>query len=82
MDLVSRLAEHTIFRAEQETGVPMPDSFYRLFVDVFEQMEKELMFEIAENPDIKSMYEGLYGWELETKDQYQGNCWNNLLGDD
>ena len=76
------IVELSLFKTEQKIDKLIPDNISNVLSEVFDSALQSMFFQIAEVPEAKQMYEMLYGWELETKDEYSAQCWNNLFKDE
>lgn len=73
------ITELSLFKMEQKIGNVIPDSISNVLGEVFDSVLQEILFQVAEFPEAKQMYKTLYGWEIETREEYQAQCWNNLF---
>lgn len=75
------ITELSLFKVEQKMGEVIHDSISNVLSEVFDSALQSMFFQIAEIPEAKQMYKMLYGWEIETREEYQAQCWNNLFKD-
>jgi len=73
------ITELSLFKMEQKIGNVIPDSISNVLGEVFDSVLQEILFQVAEIPEAKQTYKTLYGWEIETREEYQAQCWNNLF---
>ena len=78
---MNTITELFLFKTEQKIGKVIPDNISNVLSESFDSIWQETLFQIAEIPEAKRMYQMLYGWNIETREEYSVQCWNNLFKD-
>jgi len=73
------ITELSLFKMEQKIGNVIPDNIGNVLGDTCDSLLQQILFQVAEIPEAKQMYKMLYGWEIETREEYTSQCWNNLF---